>query len=151
MIDPARPKDNCPHCKSSEMEYLGFTFGGFHFYYKCLSCQKYTEYCITLKNYLIMSFIILLMMLFSIAIPLSVFNKHVGLAIIIICLAFDLFWMFGYKYRFYFYELIALDELQIDLKIIHAFSKRIRLIIVVIIISVFLAYAGIFTFNLLRQ
>ena len=83
MFDPASPKGNCPYCKSSEMEYYGFTFGDLHFYYKCSRCQKYTEYRIAFRNYLIMSSIILLMMVFSFAVPLSVLGHNSALAILV--------------------------------------------------------------------
>ena len=44
MFNPPGSKENCPHCKSSKMEYYGGTPGGFHFYYRCSNCRKYTEW-----------------------------------------------------------------------------------------------------------
>ena len=151
MFDPARPKGNCPHCKSSEMQYYGFTFGGLHFYYKCNRCHKYIEHRITLRNYLIMSSIIFLVMVSTFVVPLSVFNDNSRLAILLFVGAVVLFSTVGYRYRWRFYESIALEDLQTDLLIIHAPSKTIRLLIVAIFIAGLLAYTGIFVLNLIRQ
>jgi hypothetical protein len=151
MFDPASPKGNCPHCKSSEREYYGFTFGGLHFYYKCLRCQKYTEYRIAFKNYLIMSSIILLIMVFTVVVPLSLLNVNSRMAILVFVGSVVLFSILGYKYRWYFFESIALEDLQTDLWIIHAPSKKIRLIITAIFIAVLFVYGGILVFNLIRQ
>jgi hypothetical protein len=151
MIDPASPKGNCPHCKSSEMEYYGSTFGGFHFYYKCIRCQKYIEYRISLKNFLIMSSIIFLVMVFSFVVPLSVLNDNSRLAILFFVGSVVLFSIVGYRYRWCFYESITLEDLQTGLWIIHAPSKKIRLLIVAIFIAALLAYIGIFILNLIRE
>jgi hypothetical protein len=151
MIDPASPKGNCPHCKSSKMEYYGSTLGGFHFYYKCSRCQKYVEYRITLKNFVIMSSIIFLAMVFSFVVPLSVLSDNSRLAILFFVGSVVLFSIVGYRYRWYFYESIPLEDLQTDLWIIYAASKKTRLLIVTILIAALLAYTGIFILNLTRQ
>ncbi len=151
MIDPVGHKGNCPHCNSSEMEYYAFTLGGFHFYYKCRRCRKYIEYRITLKNFLIMNSIILLVMVFSFVIPLSVLYDHSKLAMLLFVASFLVFSIVGYRYRFYFYEAIALEDLQTDLWIIHAYRKKIRLLIGAIFTIVLLAYLGLFILNLIRQ
>ena len=151
MIDPATRKGNCPDCKSSEMEYYGFTFGGLHYYYKCSRCQKYIEYRITLKNFLIMNSIIFLVMVFTFVVPLSVLHDHPRLAILFFIGSVLLFSIVCYRYRWYFYETIALEDLQTDLWIIHAYRKKIRLLIVAIFIAVLLAYTGIFILNLIRE
>jgi hypothetical protein len=151
MFDPLSPKGNCPHCKSSKMEYYGFTFGGLHFYYRYLNCRKYGEYRISLKNFLIMNSIILLMMVFVIALPLFILNVNSLLAILFFLGSVVLFSIVGYKYGWYFFESIALEDLQTDLWIIHAPVKKIRLIIDAILIAVLLAYTGIFILNLIRQ
>ena len=151
MFDLASPQGNCPHCKSSKMEYYGFTFGGFHFYYKCIRCQKYTEYRIAFKNFLIMSSIILLMMVFSFAVPLSVLSRNSRLAILAFVGCVVLFSIVGYRYRWYFYEPIALQDLPTDLWVVRAVSRKARLIIVTIFIVALLAYTGIFIFNVIRE
>jgi membrane protease YdiL (CAAX protease family) len=151
MIDPPSPKRNCPHCKSSEMEYYGFTFVGLHFYYKCSRCQKYTEYRIAFRNYLIMSSIILLIMVFSFAVPLSVLGHNSALAILVFAGSVVLFSIIGIKYRWYLFEAIALEDLPTDLSIIHVPSKKIRLIIIAIFIAVLFAYGGILVVNLMQQ
>jgi len=133
------------------MEYLGFTLGDRHFYYRCLKCRKYTEYRISLKDFLIMNSIILLMMVFAIALPLSVLSVNPLLAIVIFLGSVVLFSIVGYKYGWYFCESIALDNLPTDLWIIHAPSKRIRWISATILTAVLLAYAGIVIFNLMRE
>jgi len=151
MIDPASPKENCPHCKSSKLEYYGFTFGGLHVYYKCGRCHKYMEYRITLKNFLIMNSIIWLVMVLSFVVPLSLLHDHFRLAMLFFVGSVVLFSIVGYKYRWYFYESIALEDLQTGLWIIHAYRKKIRLLVIVISIAVLLVYTGIFIFNLIRQ
>lgn len=151
MVDTANPKGNCPHCKSSEIGYYGFTPGGLHFYYKCNRCQKYIEYRITLKNYLIMSSIIFLVMVSTFVVPLSVFSDNLRLAILLFVGAVLLFSTLGYRYRWRFYESIGLEELQTDLWIIHAPSKKIRLLIIGIFVAGLLAYTGIFVLNLIRE
>ena len=151
MFDPASPKGNCPHCKSSEMQYYGFTFGGLHFYYKCSRCQKYIEYRTTLKNFLIISSIIFLVMVFSFVVPFSVLHYNSRLAMLFFVGSVVLFLIVGYRYGWCLYESIALEDLQTDLWIIRAASKKIRLLIVAIFIAALLAYTGIFIFNLIRE
>jgi hypothetical protein len=151
MIDPLRPKGNCPHCKSSELEYFGFTFGGFHFYFKCSRCQKYIEYRITLKNYLIMSSIIFLVMVFSFVLPFSVLNRASRLAILFFIGFVVLYMIVSYRYRWYLYEPIPLVDLPTDFSIIPAPGKKSRLLFVAIFIAVLLAYTGIFILNVVRD
>jgi hypothetical protein len=62
-----------------------------------------------------------------------------------------LFLIVGYRYGWCLYESIALEDLQTDLWIIRAASKKIRLLIVAIFIAALLAYTGIFIFNLIRE
>ncbi len=151
MFDPAAPKGNCTHCKSSELEYYGSTFGGFHCYYKCLNCQKYTEYRMGLRNFLMMNLIIFLMMIFTIAVPLSVLSVNSRLAIFVFVGSVILFLILGYKYRWYFYESIAVEDLETDIWIIHASNKNVRRAIAAIFIVVLLSYAGIIIHNLIRE
>ncbi len=151
MFGPANPKGGCPHCESSEMEYLGFTFGGLHYYYKCPGCQQYTEYRITSKNYLIMSSIILLMMVLAIVVPLSVFNVNSRMAMLVFAGSVVLFSIIAIRYEWYFYEPIALEDLPTDLWIIRAPRKNIRSIIIAIFVFVLLLYGGILIINLMRQ
>ena len=150
MFDPASPQRNCAHCKSSKMEYYGATVHNFTVYYKCSKCQKYTEYRIGFKNLLILSSIILLMMVFSFAGPLSVLDGNPQLAIwasigcVVLCL------IVIYRYGMYFYESVALRDLPTDLLIFPAPNKKVRFVIVTILIVALLAYAGIFIFNVIR-
>ena len=129
MFNPPGFKENCPHCKSSKMEYYGGTPGGFHFYYRCSNCRKYTEYRVSSKNFLIAISILFLMMFFSIALTLFIFSIGPLSAILFFLGSVVLFWIVVFKYERYFYESIALEDLQTDLWIIHAASKKSRLVI----------------------
>jgi hypothetical protein len=90
-------------------------------------------------------------MVFTFVVPLSVFSDNSQLAILLFVGTVVLFSTVGYRYRWRFYESIALEGLQTDLWIIHAPSKTSRLLIVAIFIAAALAYAGIFIVNLIRE
>ncbi len=98
-----------------------------------------------------MNLIIFLMMIFTIAVPLSVLSVNSRLAIFVFVGSVILFLILGYKYRWYFYESIAVEDLETDIWIIHASSKKVRRAIAAIFIVVLLAYAGIIIHNLIRE
>jgi hypothetical protein len=146
MFNLPGSKENCPHCKSSKMEYYGGTPGGFHFYYRCTNCRKYTEYRVSSKKFLIACSILFLMMVFSIALTLFIFSISPILATLFFLGSVVLFWIVDFKYERNFYESIALEDLQTDLWIIHAASKKSRLVIAAtffVLFVAFLAYIGI--------
>lgn len=151
MSNPIIPNKNCAHCNSSRMEYYGCTFGGFHFYYKCLDCHKYTEYRISLKNMLVISFIILLSMAFITILAISILLLSPLLAIVFFFASIILYLLIVYRYRWYGWEKIALKHIPSDSGILRAPNKRIRFIILAFFIVAFLGYTTVFIINLLRQ
>lgn len=154
MFDPPGFKENCPYCKSSEMEYYGYASGGFHFYYRCSTCRKYTEYHISSKNFLVGSSIIFLMMVFSITLTLLIFNISPLAAMLFFLVSIALFLIVIFKCEDYFFESVVTDDLQVDLLTIHDPSNKIRLTIIAIyfiLFVLFLAYIGIFILNLVGQ
>ena len=154
MFDPPGFKENCPYCKYSKMEYYGFTPGGFHFYYRCSNCRKYAEYYFSSKTFLTTSVIIFLIIVFAIALTLFIWSISHLSAILFFLGFIVLSLMANHKYGRYSYKSIALEDLQTDLWIIRAASKRSRLVIAAIFfvfLVVFLAYIGIFIVNLTRQ
>jgi len=134
------------------MEYYGGTLGYFHWYYKCLDCHKYTEYRISLKNMLIMSFIILLIMVVLAILAISILSLSPLLAIVFFFASTLLYFFIGYRYQWYYgWEKIALEDMPGGLGIFRAPNKRIRLIVLTVFIVAFLGYTIIFIINLLRQ
>ena len=133
------------------MEYYGLTLGYFHCYYKCLDCHKYTEYRSSLKNMLLMSFIILLIMALITILAISMLALNPLLAIVFFFASLLLYFFIGYRYRWYGWEKIALEHISSDSGILRAPNKRIRLIVLIIFIVAFLGYTIIFIINLLRQ
>ncbi len=142
------PKGRCPHCKSPEMQYYGFTFGGMHFFYKCASCHNYVEYYTSTKKLLLPYIVILLGMAFVIVITFSLLEIDKRWAIIFFTGSIILSFYVSHRYRWYGFKKIALKDLPSDLFIIRVPSKRLRLIILVIVSVALLAYASIGFFNL---
>lgn len=156
MIKPSDSKNVCAHCKSPKIQYYGATYGGYHYYYKCPDCQKYTEQYISLNKMRVMYFVVyFLIMAPSIVAFLILLDLDPGLAILF-CLATTLlFAIFSYKYRWCAVEYrvagtIALDNLPSDRWIIRP-AKGIRFIIGVLFIAAITAYVAIFFLNLARQ
>jgi hypothetical protein len=144
----------CAHCKSLNIIFYGATYGGYHYYYKCLDCFKYTERYCSLKNMRIILFVIFL----NLAVVIAVFNFLLDfksdLAISYSFATTFLLAIFYYKYRWSGFETIVRDNLPNDRWIIHVSSKRIRLIarvIVSIFVAAFIAYVAIFFLNLAGQ
>lgn len=150
MIDPLRPRGNCPHCKSSRMEYYGFTFM-FHFYFKCLDCNRYVEYRVSLKYYIILTCVMMAMGVFAFSVPFSLFPHDSHLALLSFFIIILLFSLIGYKYRWHGFRAIALDKLPSDRWIIPTLPTKIRLPIFYILIAGLIAYTGICICNLTRQ
>ena len=150
MIDPLSPKGNCPHCKSSKMEYCGFTYM-FHFYFKCLECNRYIEYRTSLKYYAIVTCVMMAMAVFAFSFPFSLFPDDSHLSVLSFFIIILLFTIVGYKYRWYGVETIALEKLPSDRWIIPALPTKIRLPILYILVAALIAYTGICIYNLTRQ
>jgi len=151
MIDPLSPKGNCPHCNSSKMEYYGFTFGGFHIYYKCLNCHNYTEYRISLREMLIIYLVMIVGIVFSAVLPFFLFPGKATASLIFFCTSILIFMIIGYKYRWSLFETIANDKLPDDRYIIRVLPTKIRLPILYFIIAAMIAYIGICIYNFSRQ
>lgn len=148
----------CAHCKSRNMRYYGGTFGGYHYYYRCSDCQKYTELYCSLKNMRIMYFVLCLIMTLAVAVFLILLDIHSGSSGLTILYSFAtmfLYAIFVYKYRWSAFEPIARENLPNDRLIIHVPGKRVSLIIVRVIagifVAAFIAYVAIFLLNLARQ
>jgi hypothetical protein len=90
------------------------------------------------------------MTVFSITLTLFIFSISPLTAILFFLGSVVLFWVVVFKYERYFYQSIALEDLQTDLWIIHPASKKSKLVIAAtffVFFVVFLAYIGIFVFN----
>ena len=150
MSNLFEPQGNCPHCGSSQMEYYGFTYGGLHYYFRCLTCHRFTEYRISYTRMLAISIVTLALLIFLISVTVSTIGVNPIIAIIFwfICLI-----LFGIrsKYRWYGFKTIAITELPKDLFIMRAPKKRTRLLIIGVLLIILLAYAGIIIFNSMQQ
>jgi hypothetical protein len=150
MFNPPGFKENCPHCKSSKMEYYGYTLGAFHFYHRCSNCRKYTEYLIPSKKFMIMSLIILLAIVFAIVPSLFIFSISPLSAFLFFLGYIILSLIIGDKYGRHFWEAAAIDNLPDNYWIVDPHDK-IRFTGFAIIIAVLLAYVMIIIVNLVRQ
>ena len=151
MRDHFLAQEICPHCKASLMEYYGFTFSGLHYYYKCLKCQRYTEYRLPFKKYLLMTFIILIIMVSTIALFFSALDVNSSLAGLVLIGSVLTFGIVSHRYRWYLWETIPLEEAPNDEFIFRVFHRKARIIITSLIVAVLFVYACIFISNLIQQ
>jgi hypothetical protein len=145
----------CANCKSLNVKYYGATLHGYHYYYKCNDCQKYTEYCISIKNMrisllILWSIIVLALVVFFILLS----NCNTDSAIVWFFSTAFFLMLTGYKYRWTVFQTLVLENLPNDRVIMHALDKGITLILMRILlglfVAAFIAYIAFFFVNLYR-
>jgi hypothetical protein len=139
--------DKCSHCYSNDVRYYGLTVSAIHYYYECRNCHKFTEFHVTSKKLILeLSPLILLAV---IIVTLSAV-KTTPLLALILFLGYIILLVVGYKYRWSFGEIIALDKLPNRL-IVRAFPHKVRLIVITILSAALIGYIGLIVFNIIRQ
>ncbi len=139
----------CPHCNSPALKYFGWTPGGFHYYFKCSNCQKYTEYYysltaqITIAAATLLFFVIFAVLIISLDSPKN--GKFYFLAVVVLSSAI------AYKYRWSFIKIIPIDGLPDNRWIMPALNRSLRLVLILILVIGFVIYTGVFLLNLSRQ
>jgi hypothetical protein len=151
MLEPASPKKICPHCKSAKMEHCGSSLG-FQFYYKCLDCHRFTEFSLSSKKNFGDSIVVLLCMCFSLVVSILLIDTHhPRLAIFAFFGSLAVYLIIAKKFRLFFYNLNAIENLPTDHWIIPPPGRKNRVILIVVVCTVVFTYAGIVVYNLLRQ
>lgn len=139
----------CAHCSSPALQYSGWTLGGFHYYYKCSTCQKYTEYYYPLKTQVTIAAITLLLLVaFGSLVTNLNFPKTRGFyfsAIVVLLTAIS------YKYRRAFIKINPIDRLPVDGAILPAPNRSLRLLFITILFIALVIYASVFLSNLNGQ
>lgn len=156
MIKQLDGKIVCANCKSLNVKYYGTTFHGYHYYYKCNDCQKYTECSISIKNMRIRYFILWSIIVFALTIFFILLSDiSAAPAILFLFSAALLLILFGYKYRWTGFQTIVRENLPDDRVIMHALDKGITLILMRILlgffVAAFIAYIAFFFVNLSRN
>jgi len=155
MIKLPTNKIVCANCKSLNVKYYGATFHGYHYYCKCNDCQKYTEYCISIKNMrisllILWSIIVLALTVFFILLS----DLNTDSAILWFFSTAVLLVLIGYKYRWTAFQTFVLENLPNDRVIMHALDKGISLtlmrILLGLFVAAFIAYIAFFFVNLHR-
>ncbi len=99
----------CSHCNSSDIRYYGLTASTIHYYYECRACHRFTEFHITSKKLIVLEVLPLILLAAMISI-LSVIATMPYLSLLIFLTSIILL-VVGYKYRWSFGEISALDKL----------------------------------------
>ncbi len=140
----------CAHCQSSALEFYGYIPGGFHYYYECQNCKKYTEYYYPVKIQ-IYAAVVTISIFTAFAMSMVIFEQSLRTAVLIF-LAVAAVSLFALKYiTTPLFKAIPLVELPAGQLIIPGFPRTFSKIIVVLFIVAAVFYFGVFFINLARQ
>ncbi len=139
----------CPHCNSPALEYLGWTPGGFHYYFQCSNCHKYMEYYYSLTAQISIAAVTLLFFVTLVVLIVSLDSLKTGMFYFLAAAVLSS--AISYKYRWVFIRIIPIDGLPDDRWIMPALKRSLRLILILILVIGFVIYTGGFLLNLSRQ
>lgn len=140
----------CAHCQSVALEFYGYIPGGFHFYYVCNNCKKYTEYYYPFKGQ-IYAAVVTILIFTAFAVTMVIFDQSLSTAVLIF-LAITAVLLFFFKYLTSpLVKAIPIAELPASWLIIPAFPKTFSKVVVGLLIIAAVFYFGIFFIHLARQ